>query len=86
LVVKVEKGILKMLKKITLNSYLNISGGLILLICSIIEFFEVFEGSFIQLHHGIAIFGIINIMKVVPEVMHGLRDIEKGKEESKKKI
>ncbi len=74
-----------MLKKITQSEYLNLISGIILLITSGYEIFESFAEPSIGAHHGILIFGIIQILRAIPEIVHGLKELEDAKEAKKLK-
>jgi len=67
-----------MLKQITQNPILNLICGLILLATAAIETFESFHELSIGAHHGILVFSIIQIAKSLPEIMHGLKEIEES--------
>lgn len=71
-----------MLKKITQNAFLNLLTGIILLITSGAEIWESIGVSpfSIGAHHGIAFFGIVQIVKTIPELMHGCQEIEEAQE------
>ncbi|OQY00365.1 MAG: hypothetical protein B6I26_08350 [Desulfobacteraceae bacterium 4572_130] len=71
-----------MLKKITQSEYLNLISGIILLITS---GYESFAEPSIGAHHGILIFGIIQILRAIPEIVHGLKELEDAKEAKKLK-
>ena len=64
-----------MLHKIVHNPYLTLLSGLILLISSGYETWVSFNDFSLGSHHGILVFSIIQILKVIPELMHGLREI-----------
>ncbi|MBU0482754.1 MAG: hypothetical protein KKG47_16800 [Proteobacteria bacterium] len=69
-----------MLRKITRSSYLNLLSGLILILSAGIETIEGFGEGSIGAHHGILVFGLIQITKAIPEIMHGLKELEEAKE------
>ncbi|MEJ6570100.1 MAG: hypothetical protein QNL80_14650 [Akkermansiaceae bacterium] len=74
-----------MLKKIIQSPYLNLLSGLILLITAGYETWESFGEASIGAHHGILIFSLIHIAKSIPEVMHGLKELDEANEEKKRK-
>ncbi len=67
-----------MLKKITQSPYLNLISGIVLLFTAGYETWETIGESTIGAHHGIVVFGIIQITKAIPEILHGLKEIEEG--------
>ena len=69
-----------MLKKITQSQYLNLISGVILLITSGYEIFETFNEPSLGAHHGILIFGIIQIVRTIPEILHGFKELEDANE------
>jgi hypothetical protein len=68
-----------MLKKIVESPYLNIIAGVILILAAGVEIYETVEESQVGAHHGLFVFAIIHILKSIPEILHGLDDIEKAK-------
>lgn len=69
-----------MLKAITHSPYLNFLSGLVLLITSGYETWISFGEGIIGAHHGILMFGVVHIAKSIPEIMHGLDELEDGEE------
>jgi hypothetical protein len=69
-----------MLKKITQSPYLNLLSGLILVITAGYETIESLGEASFGAHHGILIFGLIQITQAIPEIMHGLKELEEAKE------
>ena len=74
-----------MLKKITQSPYLNLLSGIILLLTASNEIWESFEKSSVGARHGIFIFSIIHILKSIPEITHGLKEVEEAKETQEEK-
>ncbi|MGD2117904.1 MAG: hypothetical protein PVG66_06080 [Chromatiales bacterium] len=68
----------KMLKQITQSPYLNLFSGLILLTTSAYETIVTLDEVHFGVSHGILIFSIIQIIKVMPEIMHGLTEIQEA--------
>jgi hypothetical protein len=69
------------LQVFTQSPYLNLFSGLILLITSGYETWNTIGVDAIGInaigtHHGVLIFSIIQLLKVFPEIMHGLKDVE----------
>ena len=67
-----------MLRQITESPYLNLFSGLILLFTSAYETIRTLEEPSLGLHHGILVFSIVQIIKVIPEIMHGLVQIQEA--------
>lgn len=59
---------------------------MILLGTSAYEVIATVDGAFLGVRHGIMLFSIIQITKVIPEIMHGLTQIEEADEVRKEKI
>jgi hypothetical protein len=61
---------------------LNLLAGAILLVTGLLESFAtMFEGLFgfqIGAHHGIAIFGFLQLLKAFPDTFKGLKLVEEG--------
>jgi hypothetical protein len=75
----------KMLRQITQSPYLNLFSGLILLITSGYETIVTLDKVSLGVHHGILVFSIIQIVKVIPEIMHGLTEIQDADDLRKEK-
>ncbi len=69
-----------MLKKITQSPLLNLFSGLVLLLTSSYEVVVTADEAFIGVSHGVLIFSIVQLLKVVPEILHGLCEIEEAHE------
>ena len=69
-----------MLKRITKSPYLNLLSGLILLATSGYEVFITANEAVVGVSHGILMFSIIHVIKVIPDIMHGLAEIEEAEE------
>lgn len=67
-----------MLRKITHSPYLNLLSGMILLITAGSEIWESFEEASLGAHHGIAFFGLVQMLKSIPEFFHGVKEIEEA--------
>ena len=67
-----------MLRTITQSPYLNLLSGLILLATSIFEILNTVDNAHFGVRHGILIFSIIQIAKVIPEIMHGLTELQEA--------
>jgi len=68
---------LELLKKFTENAYVNLIAGLILLATSGKEIIETLDEGRIGTHHGVAIFALLNLLKVFPEIVHGTEQVTK---------
>lgn len=67
-----------MLKKITESPYLNLLSGLILLMTAGYETLETLDEFHLAAHHGLLVFSVIQIIKTIPEFMHGLKEVEES--------
>lgn len=74
-----------MLKKITQSPYLNLLSGLVLVVFAGHETIETFGEASVRAHHGVLLFGIIQTIKVLPELMHGLKEIEEANDLNEKR-
>jgi len=52
--------------------------GLILLLTAGYETFETLDEFHLAAHHGILVFSLIQIIKTIPEFMHGLKEVEES--------
>ena len=62
------------LRKFAENTYVKLAAGIVLLITTSIELVEQFEAG-IQAEHGILIFAIWHIVRVVPELQHAADEL-----------
>lgn len=69
-----------MLRQITRSPYLNLLSGMILLSAALYEIVVSVDEAAFGLRHGILIFSIIQIVKTLPEIMHGLTEIQDADE------
>lgn len=67
-----------MLKQITQSPYLNLLSGMILLSAALYEIVISVDEAAFGVRHGILIFSIIQIVKTIPEIMHGLTEIQEA--------
>lgn len=75
-----------MLKNITTSPYLILLSAAILLVTSGYETIHTLDEFTLGTHHGILVFSIIQIIRVIPEIMHGLQEIEEADELMNKRI
>jgi hypothetical protein len=69
-----------MLKKIAESPYLNLLSGIILLLTSAYEIVVTTDEALIGVRHGILLFSISQMIKAIPDIMHGLSEIEEADE------
>ena len=65
------------LKKFVENPWINFISGLILLITSGNEIRKTFEEGDIGAHHGVAFFGLVQMIKYLPHILHGTEQVSK---------
>lgn len=65
-----------MLKNLSTNPILNLLSGSILLATSGYEIWSTIEEFTVGAHHGVFIFSIIQLLKTLPEIFHGSRELE----------
>ncbi len=72
---------IRLITRIAHHPYLNLFSGLVLLITASHEILlSLHEGKGIASHHGIAVLGVVQIIKSLPELMHGAEGIAKYSE------
>ena len=69
----------KMIKKVLDNPYANLLVGIILFSSSFMEVWESFHEDTVKLgtHHGVMLFGMVQILKVLPDIMDSLDNFDK---------
>jgi hypothetical protein len=68
-----------MLETITRSPYLNLLSGFVLLITSGYETWHTIDHLSLGAHHGVLIFSIIQILKTLPDIMDGTRELTEAK-------
>ena len=70
----------KMIKKVLDNPYANLLVGIILFSSSFMEVWESFHEDTVKLgaHHGVMLFGMVQILKVLPDIMVSLDNFDKS--------
>ena len=64
------------LKRFTESVYVNFVSGMVLLTTSGVEILESLEEG-VGAHHGVAIFALVNIIRIFPEIVHGSEQVTK---------
>ena len=81
-----EKGSLSLLRRVAQNPLLNIAVGFILMVTSLLECLEPLLGTMfhspIGAHHGAALFGMVQFMKWLPDLVQGMQYVEHGEDKS----
>lgn len=68
---------LKFIARIAENPYLNLISGSILVVTAGWEVITSFHAGRIGAHHGILVFGIIQIIQCLPHILHGSEQLAK---------
>ena len=81
-----ENGSLSLLRRVAENPFLNIAVGFILMVTSLLECLEPFFGNMfhspIGVHHGAFLFGMVQFMKWLPNMVQGMQLIEHGEDKT----
>jgi len=81
-----NKNKLSLLRRIAENPFLNIAVGFILMVTSLLECLEPFLGSMfhspIGVHHGAFLFGMVQFLKWLPDLVKGMQFIEHGEDKT----
>ena len=82
---KPTKQNLSLLRRVAEHPILNITIGFLLMAAGLLECLEPLYGHLFQspigVHHGAALFGMVQFMKWLPDVFKGLQFVEHGDEE-----
>lgn len=69
---------LKQLRRFAENPRVNFLSGLVLLITAGNEVYDSLVGDFhLGAHHGVALFGLLQMLKYLPEVVHGAEQVSR---------
>jgi len=64
-----------MLNRFIKNPFTNLLSGIILLVSSGYEVWSTIDEFTVGAHHGILLFSIVHILKSLPEVLQGTKEI-----------
>jgi hypothetical protein len=64
-----------MLSRFIYSPWVNLFSGVVLLITSGYETWVSIDQYTLAVHHGILIFSLVHIIKALPDVLHGAKDI-----------
>ena len=64
-------------KSITESAYLNLFTGIVLLATSSSDIIATIHETDLHTHHGVALFGLIQIIKSLPDILHSLEFMQK---------
>lgn len=64
-----------MLNRFIKNPFTNLLSGIILLLSSGYEVWSTIEEFTVGAHHGVLLFSIVHILKSLPEVLQGTKEI-----------
>lgn len=73
-----------MLKRIVQSPYLNLISGLVLLVTAVNEIVTTLDDPSLGVHHGVFVYSIVHILRVVPDLMHGATQIDVAEEFTQK--
>ena len=65
-----------MLAKITENPFFNLVAGMILIITAGYECIDTLGEFKLGVHHGVAVFGLFQVLKSFPEMFHGAKELK----------
>lgn len=66
---------MRLLARFAENPCVNLLAGVILLVTAGIEIVQNLEQDVIGVHHGVAVFAGLQILRVLPELVHGAEKI-----------
>lgn len=77
-----KRYLLRALHRVAHSPSLNLLAGIVLLSAGILECFEGLSedllGVRFGVHHGLVVFGLLHVLKTLPDVMKGLKFVEDG--------
>jgi hypothetical protein len=79
-----KRSILRLVHRVADDPRLNLCAGLILLATGLLESVALIMEDVLEMpigaHHGIALFGFLQVIKALPDTMKGLKFVEEGEE------
>lgn len=61
------------------NAYVNLVSGLILLVTAGVEIVSSLDQGTVGARHGVALFGLLQVLQYLPHVVHGAEQVSKLK-------
>lgn len=59
---------------------MNLLSGIVLFLTAGNEIWDSFGEASIAVHHSVALYGLIQILKSLPDIMEGLKEVEEAEE------
>ncbi|MCG8618852.1 MAG: hypothetical protein MI802_21735 [Desulfobacterales bacterium] len=59
------------------NPWLNLISGVILIITAGSQIIQTFGDGHIGAHHGVAVFGLVQVIQCLPHILHGTEQMSK---------
>lgn len=69
---------MKFLHKLAHSPYLALISGLVLLTSGTAEILRTLEEATLGAHHGVAFAGLVQIIQVIPHLVHGAKELEEA--------
>ena len=75
---------IKYIERFVENPYVNFITGLVLIFTSGVEVFESLDEEFkLGVHHGVFVFGILQVLRSLPEFIEGSKSLKEGRSKLK---
>jgi len=71
---------MSILRKVTESPIVNLVAGFILIATSGYEIWLSFGETQVGAHHGVAVYGMLQVVKTLPHMLHGMEELEEGVE------
>jgi len=68
------------LAKLTENPFFNLLAGIILIITAGYECWDTIDELKLGAHHGVFVFGLFQVLKSFPELLHGAKELKEGED------
>lgn len=66
---------LRKLAQLLENAWVHLVSGVILLLTAGMEIFRTLEADVLGAHHGVTVFAILQILRYIPDVVHGTEQL-----------
>jgi len=71
----------KLLKMVAECPYLNLAAGVILLVTAGYETWDSLEEAKLGAHHGVALFGLLQVIKSLPDIVEAAHNLRESQDE-----
>ena len=70
---------MRMLEAVAESPLLTLVTGVIMIFTGCYEIMESADRLHLGAHHGVAVFGVVQVLRCIPELVHGIKEIHEAR-------